>query len=194
MLYRRLRGVYKLTDYQGFYFFANIFLFLGIAYFLRFIVVILLASGIFFEGFTLEGFRGIISFNLAFLAYTSSVSILYAIYSLLWDKTSSYLGEVLIHVISVLASFSILLLRPLPTFVIFQLSLLLVLMIAILVNYRYYSSGKIRKVYPIYLLLLTFWLLNLSLTFGLLRELRIIIYTLSAILILIICYKVLKKL
>lgn len=179
MLYRRLRGVYKLTDYQGFYFFANIFLFLGIAYFLRFIVVILLASGIFFEGFTLEGFRGIISFNLAFLAYTSSVSILYAIYSLLWDKTSSYLGEVLIHVISVLASFSILLLRPLPTF---------------LVNYRYYSSGKIRKVYPIYLLLLTFWLLNLSLTFGLLRELRIIIYTLSAILILIICYKVLKKL
>ncbi len=194
LIYRRLRSVYKLTDYPGFYLFANIFLFLGLAYLMRCIVVILLASGVVLEDKPFEGVRGIMLLSLTFLAYTSSASILYAIYSLLWSRFSVHSGEVIIHVISLLAGISVLFFRLLPAFLIFQLFLVLTLLIAILVNYRYYSSGKIRKVYPIYLLLFIFWLLNFSLALGLLRELKFLIYALSATLVLMISYEVLKRL
>jgi hypothetical protein len=194
LIYRKVREVYRLTDYFGFHLFANIFLFLGLAYFMRFVVVILLASGVVFDSKPLEDIREIMSFSIAFLAYTSSVSILYAIYSLLWSRMVTHFGEVVIHIISLLAGFSILLFRFLPAFLIFQFLLILILLIAILVNYRYYSSGKIRKVYPVYLLLFIFWLLNFSLAFGLLREFKFFIYGLSVVVIFIICYEVLRRL
>jgi len=194
LIYRKIREVYRLTDYFGFHLFANIFLFLGLAYFMRFIVVILLASGVVFDSKPFEDARGIMSFSVGFLAYTSSVSILYAIYSLLWNRMVTHFGEVVIHIISLLAGFSILIFRFLPAFLIFQLLLILILLIVILINYRYYSSEKIPKVYPVYLLLFIFWLLNSSLAFGLLKEFRIFIYGLSVVVILIIGYEVLRRL
>lgn len=66
LIYHRLREVYKLSDYRGFHFFSNTFLFLGLAYFLRFVVLLLSASGVMFEEISLEGLRGIMAFSMPF--------------------------------------------------------------------------------------------------------------------------------
>lgn len=195
ILYHRLRGVYRLTDYRGLYFFSNTFLFLGLAYLVRFVVVTLLASGVLFEGLRFEGLRGLMVFSFAFLAYSSSAAILYTIYSLLWRWFERFPGDVLIHAISLLISVSAVVTRPPLIFILSQLVLIVVLVAAILINYRYKPDKRVKKVYSLYILLFVFMLLNISLIFGFLpMEWRLVIYTSSVAVVVLIAYRVLKKL
>jgi len=194
LLYHRLREVYRLTDYKGFQLFSSTFLFLGLAYFLRFVVTLLLASGFLLEEISFEGLRGIAFFSVAFLAYTGSAAILYAAYSLLWRWVEKFPGDIVIHVASLLIAIVSLFVRQPGIFIVSQLILLILLLAAIFINYRHYESEKVRRVYPLYTLLFAFWLLNISLLFGFIREFRPLIYTLSIAIIAIIAYRVLRKL
>ncbi|WP_456330289.1 hypothetical protein [Archaeoglobus sp.] len=196
ILYYKLREVYRITDYRGFHFFSNTFLFLGIAYFLRFVTFLLFASGVLFDELSFEGVRGLMTFSLAFLAYSGSVAILYNIYSLLWRWLEKIPSEAIIHIVAVLIALISIIARSPLAFVTSQLILILFLLLAIFINYRHYRfDGKVKRAYPLYILLFVFWLLNLSLTFRLLPiEWRFTIYGLSVAVLLVIAYRVLKKL
>jgi len=196
LIYHRLREVYKLSDYRGFHFFSNTFLFLGLAYFLRFVVLLLSASGVMFEEISLEGLRGIMAFSMAFLAYSGSAAILYTIYSLLWRWLERFPGEVVINGVALVIALTSLLSRMPLVFLISQLALVFLLVAAIFVNYSHFRhESRSKRAYPLYILLFVFWLLNISLTFRFLPlEFRFAIYTLSVAVILIIAYRVLRKL
>lgn len=81
-------------------------------------------------------------------------------------------------------------------FLISQLALVFLLVAAIFVNYSHFRhESRSKRAYPLYILLFVFWLLNISLTFRFLPlEFRFAIYTLSVAVILIIAYRVLRKL
>ncbi|MBO8180139.1 MAG: hypothetical protein H0Z19_06615 [Archaeoglobus sp.] len=196
ILYYKLREVYKITDYKGFYFFSNTFLFLGVAYFLRSVTFLLFTSGVLLDELSFEGVRGLMLFSVAFLAYSGSVAILYNIYSLLWRWLEKIPSEALIHIIAVLIALISIIARSPLAFVTSQLILTLFLLMAIFINYRHYKfDGKVKRAYPLYILLFVFWLLNLSLALLLLPiEWRFTIYGLSVAVLLVIAYRVLKKL
>ncbi len=154
ILYYKLREVYRITDYRGFHFFSNTFLFLGIAYFLRFVTFLLFASGVLFDELSFEGVRGLMTFSLAFLAYSGSVAILYNIYSLLWRWLEKIPSEAIIHIVAVLIALISIIARSPLAFVTSQLILILFLLLAIFINYRHYRfDGKVKRVYPLYILL-----------------------------------------
>lgn len=195
-IYYRVHELYKLTDYRGFHYFSNTFLFLGLAYFLRFLVFIFVFSQpeLGFERVRFEDFRGLMVFSIAFMSYSSSASILYLIYSISWRLSKLLRNEALLHSLAlVFAVFSIFRI----SFLLIQVALLIVLLIAIIFSYKKYEAEKkatILKIYPLYALIFVFWVLNMFVSFRMIfPEFRFIIYALSVIVLLIIVYRILKK-
>lgn len=197
LLYYKLRETYKLTEYTGLHYFSSTFLFLGLAYFLRFLVSVLLLYDQSEFGSMIWDFRSIMVFTIAFMTYSSSASILYLIYSLAWKWGEFFRNEALLHSLSIIFAVVSILHRPFSIFSI-QIALLVVLSIVIILNYRSYEGNRktvVGKVYPLYILLFLFWIFNLLLPFRLISfDFRIGIYVLSVLVICIIGYKVLKKL
>ena len=119
IIYYKLREIYSSLTIGDSTFSQTPFLFLGIAYFLRFVTFLLFASGVLFDEVSFEGVRGLMLFSLAFLAYSGSVAILYNIYSLLWRWLEKIPSEVLIHIITVLIALK----AAKPTSISFNLTL-----------------------------------------------------------------------
>ncbi|MBC7110276.1 MAG: hypothetical protein H5T46_04645 [Archaeoglobi archaeon] len=199
LAYRRLREMYKISDYRSLHFFSNTFLFIGLAYFLRFIVEMFYASGLLFEEISFNDIRALMVLSFIFLTYASSAAMLYTIYSLMWKWTEKLPEEFFIHVISIILALTAIILRSPKIIVLSQITLMLLLVIAILINYRNYRAetgkGFFKRVYPLYILLFLFWLLNILLIFGFLPPwFRIAIYVLSISIILLTCFRILTKL
>ncbi len=193
ILYYKLRSIYKLTEYHGLHYFSNTFLFLGLAYFLRFILFVFTHSSD--PGF--EDFRNLVIFSMAFMVYSSSTSILYLIYSLIWKITEIFRNEAFLHSLAIILTVLSLLSRPGST-LITQAVLLVVLLFAIVINYKKYDAERktmLGRIYPLYILTFFFWILNLlvSLRLFIPFEFRFVIYTLSTLILLVIAYRVLKK-
>ncbi|MCD6493516.1 MAG: hypothetical protein J7K36_06945 [Archaeoglobaceae archaeon] len=197
LLYYRIRKAYKLTDYKGLYLFSNTFLYLGLAYFLRFIVSSFAVSNAVFDlNLQFNVIKGLMLFSLTFMAYSSSAAIMYLISSLLWRWVDKVGNELFVHSIAILIAISPFIGKSLLLLLISQFLLLLALILSITLNYKYQSSKKIfSQAYIVYVLLFIFWILNLSLTFKLIPSvLRIAIYMLSLVVMGFIAYKILRKL
>ncbi|MEM0332746.1 MAG: hypothetical protein QXO73_07210 [Archaeoglobaceae archaeon] len=193
ILYYKLRSIYKLTEYHGLHYFSNTFLFLGLAYFLRFIVFVFTHS----SQPEFDDFRNLLIFSIAFMVYSSSTSILYLIYSLTWRITEIFRNEALLHSLAILLTVLSLLSRPGSTLLI-QAALLVVLLFAIVLNYKKYDTERktmLGRIYPLYILTFFFWILNLLVSFRVFIpfEFRFLVYGLSILLLLIIAHRVLKK-
>ncbi|MDI9645997.1 MAG: hypothetical protein QFX40_04810 [Archaeoglobales archaeon] len=193
ILYYKLRSIYKLTEYHGLHYFSNTFLFLGLAYFLRFIVFVFTHS----SQPEFDDFRNLLIFSIAFMVYSSSASILYLIYSLTWRITEIFRNEALLHSLAILLTVLSLLSRPGSTLLI-QAALLVVLLFAIVLNYKKYDTERktmLGRIYPLYILTFFFWILNLLVSFRVFIpfEFRFLVYGLSILLLLIIAHRVLKK-
>ncbi len=197
LLYYKLRETYKLTEYKGLHYFSSTFLFLGLAYFLRFLVSILLLYDQSEFGSMSWDFRSIIVFTIAFMTYSSSASILYLIYSLAWKWGEFFRSEALLHGLAIAFAAVSSLYRPISIFSI-QIALLAILSVVIILNYRGYEGNRkttIGKIYPLYILIFLFWIFNLLLPFRIISpDFRIVIYAFSVIVLCIIGYKVLRKL
>lgn len=194
ILYYKLRSIYKLTEYHGLHYFSNTFLFLGLAYFLRFVVFVFTHSS---EPAEFEDFRNLMIFSMAFMVYSSSTSILYLIYSLTWKITEVFRNEALLHSLAVILTVMSLLSRPGSTLLI-QAVLLVVLLFAIVLNYKKYDTERktmLGRIYPLYILTFFFWILNLLVSLRLFVpfEFRFVIYGLSILILLVIAYRVLRK-
>ncbi|MEM0203990.1 MAG: hypothetical protein QXO16_09170 [Archaeoglobaceae archaeon] len=197
LIYYKLRETYKLTEYKGLHYFSSTFLFLGLAYFLRFLVSILLLYDQSELGSMSWDFRSVMVFSIAFMVYSSSASILYLIYSLAWKWNEIFRNEALLHSLAIIFAVVSIIHRPISIFSI-QIALLAILSVVIVLNYRSYEGDRktvVGKVYPLYILLFLFWIFNLLLPFRVISfDFRIGIYALSVAVLCIIGYKVLRKL
>ncbi|MEM0214421.1 MAG: hypothetical protein QXU31_08265 [Archaeoglobaceae archaeon] len=197
VIYYRVHELYKLTDYPGLHYFSNTFLFLGLAYFLRFLVFIFIYSQpeIGFERVRFEDFRGVMVFSIAFMSYSSSASILYLIYSITWRLSKLLRNEALLHSLALV--FAVISVFRIASFLLIQLALLVLLLIAIAFSYKKLEAEKKTTnitIYPLYALIFVFWVLNLLVSFRMiLPEFRFVIYALSIIVLLIIAYRILKR-
>lgn len=195
LIYYRLRETYKLTEYKGLHYFSSTFLFLGLAYFLRFLVLILLYDQSDFG--SIWDPRSLMVFSIAFMIYSSSASILYLIYSLAWKWSEVFRNEALLHSLAIIFAVISIIHRPISIFSI-QIALLAILSVVIVLNYRSHEGDRkavVGKVYPLYILLFLFWIFNLLLPFRVVSfDFRIGIYALSVAVLCIIGYKVLRKL
>ncbi|MCS7119375.1 MAG: hypothetical protein RMH75_04825 [Archaeoglobaceae archaeon] len=196
-IYYKIHELYRLTEYRGFHYFSNTLLFLGLAYFLRFLVFIFFygQSDFLFENARLD-FRELMIFSVAFMTYSSSASVLYLIYSLSWKWSELLRNEILLHILALIFAVFSILGRPFLLLMI-QITLLIVLLIVIVFSYKKYEPERratVVRVYPLYALLFVFWILNLFLSFRIIPfEFRFFIYALSIFVLGIIAYRVLKK-
>jgi hypothetical protein len=192
MIYFGTKEIYELSSHKGIKYFREAFLFFAIAYFFRsFIKFILL----YFNIEEIHEFSPIILGNITLIIfmYLSSLAIFYLLYSVMWKKWNSN-KIYLFHILAFILSLFIILSRN--SLVYFAVN---VLLFAIVLSVVYIShkdkKKKSNNLYTIYLLLSFFWILNIIdiLIPKFFQTLQLFIYVASALIFLMILYKVLKK-
>ncbi len=115
---------------------------------------------------------------------------------MLWRWFEKFPGEIAIHAVALVIALTSLLSRVPLTFLLSQLILIALLVGAIFVNYKHFGrESRVKRTYPLYILLFVFWILNVSLTFRFLpMEFKFLIYSISVAIILTIAYRVFRKL
>lgn len=195
IIYLKTNEIYKLSQHKGIKYFRMAFLFLGITYFLRFFIKILLLS------LLITGTRfypiEFVSLTSLLVLYTGFMTTFYLFYGL----SKRTLGKILpestdtVHVLAIFLSSIVVFLNMPMIFVGISASLLVYML---LVGYSdYVSSQKKKKLTSlniVYFLLILFSMLNIfdiliPDVFGALQRL---IYIASVSLFLIILYKVLN--
>jgi len=198
LLFYKVREIYKISEYKGFYLFSNTFLYLGLAYFVRFgVSFLLISSKILDLELSFGGVRSLILFSLTFMVYLSSVAILYLISSLIWKWINVATNDLLIHLTAILMAIVPVLFKSIHLFVALQVLLIFALIVAIFVNYKHREVSKryFKQAYAVYLLMFIFWILNFSLLLRIIPpKLKGVIYLLSLLTIGVIAYKVFRKL
>ncbi|MEM2458415.1 MAG: hypothetical protein QXM61_06135, partial [Archaeoglobaceae archaeon] len=134
-------------------------------------------------------------FSIAFMSYSSSASILYLIYSITWRLSKLLRNEALLHSLALV--FAVISVFRIASFLLIQPALLVLLLIAIAFSYKKLEAEKKTTnitIYPLYALIFVFWVLNLLVSFRMiLPEFRFVIYALSIIVLLIIAYRILRR-
>ncbi len=197
LIHLKTKEIYELTAEKSVRYFRNSFLFLGLAYFSRSLLYLLISWGVLFEippQALLVDFRTIAVLSGFLLVYFGSLSILYLSFSLVWDEFD--LSEALMHLLAITVALVITFFRSFELLVISQIALFFLLAIAI---YSAYRASEVRKsfwggIYPLYLLLFVFWILNvLVLVFRTALEVRVCLYLASSLILAYIAYRILKK-
>jgi len=199
-IYFKTREIYELSKYKGIYHFRNVFLFLSIAYLLRFILASFAFSTQLFDVKN-EIFSGellIVRPVVLLVAYFSFMAILSLTYSLMWKRIESGIlqHDATLYVIALSLSGFIVLMRSHYLFILFHIALLTILVLTATINYKSSEKRKpsIPQIYFIYFLLFAFWIVNIA--FIPLRhlqlELKVPFYAASILIISLIAYKVIK--
>lgn len=195
LIYFRARELYSLSSYKGIKYFSYAFLFFGIAFLSR-IILRIFAIVIF-------GFRNpfdFLFFNLGYLIflYAGLMAGFYLIYSSLWKhlKNPEEIEWLFHPIAATIAAVFIIFLFGSETLIF----LFLVFVISIILAYssekssKERSKGNLGKLYILYILLFIAFIANALANF-LIRisdEVSIVLYTISAVLFLIILYRVIK--
>jgi len=180
-IYLKTREILSLTYHKGIKYFRITFLYLAIAYTFRILLHLVMLS-------TELRFRSLMPFSVILVGYFSTMAFFYLFYSTFWKKVKPIF--LTISNIAVI-SFSIIagLIRSHHILLIIQLILIIFAILSI-------AKKKFSKMRTFYLLLLVFWVLNLSFL-GPRRlipyELNIFFHTISVIVLIYILYKVSKR-
>lgn len=192
LVYFKTREMYRLTEHKGIKYFSLTFLFFAIAHLFRFLF------RVFFKTFfTLPGLfmPGRIPFRVGELifTYTSVMAGLFLLYSLIWKKIK-WDEKVVIFIFNLIAIFTVILdwlvLNPFA-----HISIITLLFLAVaLISFGKKSKKKHPFFIP-YLMIFLIWILNLiSIEISrFMFELRIIIYAISALLYIVILWRIFKS-
>ena len=201
IIYLKTKEVYELTANRGIRYFRNAFLFLGLAYLVRFLFRALALSGVVFD-VGIYDFRAINELRILMIssgflvAYFSSLSILYLALSLVWRRLKDETRyDALVHITAIALPFSWLALHSPVLLLGFQLILFAFLVISAFINYQSSEAKKpfISQIYIVYFLIFIFWILNLAITLRLLPELILPLYFASTAVMAYIAWRVLRK-
>jgi len=194
MIYFATKKLYELSSHKGIKYFRFSFLFFALAYFFRSFAKF--NAIIFNDQFIFGIHPQILTFVSSFIfMYLSSIAIFYLLYSIIWKKFPQkiipYTFYILAFIISTISGFS----RNFLTHIYLNLFLLALAFAIIYAANKLTKNKKSHKMYPIYLLLSTFWILNIIDTFipTFLQSFQLIIYLSSLGIFLSILYKVLTK-
>ena len=196
MVYFGTKELYELSSHKGIKYFRQAFLFFGLAYFFRSVIMyalfmfnfneILEISPMFFG----EG-------TLFLFLYFSSMAVFSLLYSVMWKKWNN---DSKIKYVLHFLSFAIAFLSIISRNMVVRAGITLLLFTIVLFTiYEVYKEGKNKKkknhLYTIYMLLFAFFLLNIFdiLIPNFLTEFKMFIYLASITVFLLILYKVLKR-
>jgi hypothetical protein len=158
MIYFKTKESYGLTKYEGIKYFRDAFLFLGLAYLLRFIFTLINLSGFVFDIFIPR--HSIFPIAIMLAGYFSTIGLIYLIFSLAWK----YLGKkyliILSHVLAIVASIVAFATRSPTILLMIQLALMIFFLIAT-IAFSKKINKKITKTKVLYLLVGILWFINL---------------------------------
>ena len=194
MIYFGTRELYELSSHKGIKYFRQAFLFFALAYFFRSMIMYFLF---------VFGFKEILDISMLMIGattlflfvYFSSMAVFCLLHSVMWKKWKSNSRKTyLFHFIAlVIAGLSLI---PRSMFLRFAINIILFLVIIFTVYQVYKESKKKKnKLYASYMLLFVFFLLNVFdiLIPDFLTQFKVVIYSASTLVFLLILYKVLKK-
>ena len=196
LIYFETRKLYELSSHKGIKYLRESFLFFAIAYFFRSFIKIVFISmdppKIMNISPVLTQFTSMFVF-----IYFSSMAIFYLVYSMVWKKWDLSNKIYLFHLAALIISTVSLVLNSSRIYLLINFFILLIILG---VTYKeYIASGKHKKkknaLYIIYILLFTFWILNVIdiLVPEFLKTFQLLIYLFSLGIFLTILYKVLKQ-
>ncbi len=197
MIYLATKEIHDLSGHRGIGYFRNAFLFFAIAFFFRFMTRYLITELNIARFLNIHPVFLAIATSFVFL-YASTMAMFYLIYSLMWeriDKDHKWVS--LLHVLALLiAGISILSIENVMILLVVQA---IVFLFIAMESYRSYAKSrrkrKIFNTYVIYYLLFVFWILNIIdiLIPNFLQFTQVVVYIASAVTMLMILYKVLRK-
>jgi hypothetical protein len=200
MIYFGTREIYNLSKHKGIKYFRLAFLFFALAYFsrtfIRFIVLYFNSTNIMsISPRLLNPLVGTISLFL--FIYLSTMAIFYLLHSVMWKKwETSYFIPWTLHLFALVTAFLIILSGNAFFYLILNLILFLIVLFVIYISKKD-SKNKTHKtgIYPIYILLSFFWILNMVdiLLPSFFQTTQILIYLASSGIFLLMLYKVLKR-
>ncbi len=193
LIYFKAKELYDLSSYRGIKYFSYAFLFFGIAFLSR-LVLRIFAIIDFSNNFGFLFFR----LGYVFFLYAGLMAGFYLVYSSLWKhlKNPEEIGWLFHPIAATIAAVFIIFLFGSATFIF----LLLIYILAILLAYSSEKSSKqkgkggIGKLYILYILLFIAFIADAVAHFFIIisDEASIVLYTISAVLFLIILYRVIK--
>jgi hypothetical protein len=200
MIYFGTREIYNLSKHKGIKYFRLAFLFFALAYFSRTFIKFIV---IYFNSTTimsvsprlLNPLVGIISLFL--FIYLSTMAIFYLLYSVMWKKWVNFrFIEWILNIFALCLSAIIVFSANSLFYLLLNLGLFFVVLFVVIIS-RATSKKRSHKtgIYPIYLLLLFFWILNIVdiLLPKIFQTTQILIYLASLGIFLFMLYKVLRN-
>ena len=159
LVYHKTKEIYELTKHQGIKYFRSAFLFLSLAYVSRFLLHLVILTGI--------SFRFIIPRRIMFLpvltvpvTYLSTMAIFFLIYSTIWKKIQYRNFIILSNAVAIFISITAFFSRSLILISLLQLVLLL---FTVIISTRNHKKNKKKYTRTLYFLILLLWLVNLFL-------------------------------
>lgn len=183
LIYLKTKEIYDLTGHKGIKYFRYAFLFFGLSYAFRFLIPY--AALIDMRIFLLR------EIGLLFSTYFSTLAILSLTYSTLWKKLKRNRYPLLSMNVVAIALFTIVYFTVSP--LILLLTQLVLLIICIVGSYK--KKKRFTQMSTVYGLLFLFWVLTIG-TLILPRfmfEAKVILYTLSSVIFVLMAYKVIKR-
>lgn len=190
LVFFKTREIYSLTKHRGIQFFRYAFLFFALSYASRLILHILVKGGFAFDFFIL---KKVLPMSNLFVAYFSTMAILYLVYSTIWRKVSSESFLTLSNVVALIIAVVAFISKSQIIILVVQLILLVATTIISIIVHK--KGKKISNARVLYLLIFVFWLLNLFVVTPrkfLPFEIKLVSQILSIVIFVVIYYKVLK--
>ena len=156
-IYHKTKEMYELSKYAGIKYFRDAFLFFALAYFLRFLFIVILFSRLTFDIILPKHILGAL-FILP-LGYCSTAGIFYLIFSSIWKKFNN--RKMLIAGHSIALALSLIAFVTRSDEILLLLQSLLLITAVILVFSMQKEKKRLTKIRILYLLVLALWLINL---------------------------------
>ncbi len=192
LVYYKTKDMYNLTKYKGIGYFRKAFLFFGLAYASRFILHILtFTSRLIFDSYMPR--RATFPLMMIVVGYLSTMAIFYLTYSTVWKRINYKHFIIFSNVLAILVSAIAFISR---SNILLSLLQLILLAFTIIISIKKHKKGKKKShARALYLLISTFWLVNLLLV-GPRRfvpfEFKVIMQLVSLVIFFVIYYKVKK--
>ena len=191
LVYHKTKEIYELTKHQGIKYFRSAFLFLGLAYVSRFLLHLIILTGI--------SLRFIIPKRIMFfpvftvpVTYLSTMAIFFLIYSTIWKRIQYKNFLILSNIVAILISVTAFFSRSLILVSILQL---IILLFTVMISTRNHKKKKKKYTRTLYFLISILWLINLLLLSpGRIFPpgSKILFQTFSIIVFVVVYFKVLK--
>jgi hypothetical protein len=195
MIYFKTKEFYELSHHKGIKYFRLSFLFFAVAYFFRSFVKFLILFLDMPEIINLSQL-GLGAISLFLLMYASSMAIFYLLLSVNWKKWNGKSKVWFFHALAIIIAIISLLVKQ--GIIILGIYLVLFVFISIVTFISYKQAKEKRKgshLHGIYVLLFTFWVLNIFdvLVPNIFQIFQMLIYFASISVFLAILYKVIRK-